>query len=741
MRGPASVASDGDRDRMPDAADLRESELDRLKDELRALQADVARLRQERQADRAALHECERLLIVKTGELAAIHASRSWKAARALGSAAALRRRFASPRSTAPAAPSAAPAPPSDAAPARRFGEMTATQPDVSLVLMPGGAASLTEVLDLLDRTEAGRRYEVLTTVPSGHPAVRTFGAPDGANATAICNAGAAAAQAPRIVFWHPATKPHPGWLAALDQCLTDFPDAGMAGGVLLNADGRLACAHLSLAGDGALQPQGQAESQFHPAFASVEAVDALPLGALMLPRAAWQQSGGLDAEIAALGYAFAELGLRLREAGRTVLRQPFARLTGEAAPRYGEWDDAYGRWRQRQLHLRRGRGLQAVGVPPAAQPRVLFFDHFVPTPDRDSGSGDIYWFLRIFRDLGYEVTLLPADDGARADHYVDDLRRCGIRVVANGWVPPGTYFLSIDRTPFDLIIAYRGTLVAPAMLDVLKSHSPNAKLVFNTVDLHFLRMEREALLARSAELLDAAFAMQRTELAAIHRVDCTILLSQAEQRLVADLLPRARTAVIPIVREIQGRRQGFANRRGVLFVGGFNHRPNVDAIVTFVREVWPLVRARLDVRLAIIGANAPPEVQALGSADGVELLGYVADLDTALAVCRLTVAPLRYGAGIKGKIVSSIAAGVPCVASAVAVEGMGIGDEVREAESPQAFADAVIEVHETPEVWTHLSDAGLRFAHATFSVASARQRIAALLASLDLPHGAAEAG
>jgi glycosyltransferase involved in cell wall biosynthesis len=119
-----------------------------------------------------------------------------------------------------------------------------------------------------------------------------------------------------------------------------------------------------------------------------------------------------------------------------------------------------------------------------------------------------------------------------------------------------------------------------------------------------------------------------------------------------------------------------------------------------------------------------------------VVVRGHVEDLEAELATCRLTVAPLRFGAGIKGKIVSSLAAGVPCVASPVAVEGMGLADglHLRVADGAAAFADAIVELHEQEAAWTALSDAGLEVARETFSVAGARRRIVAMLRELDLP-------
>jgi O-antigen biosynthesis protein len=751
------MARDGEIDNRREDAP-HEMDHDRLRE---ALEAEIARLRRDAQQDRAALRHLERAYAAKIGEVAAIYASRSWRAAMLLRAATNLRRHLVRPRRPPAAVVVATPThaiahPVAADAPARA--ELTATAPAVSLVVLGATAASVAGLLGTLTHTPAGATFEVLVALPADAPlpamaadaplpamaGVRAVAATDGDTLAAVCNRAAALAHGDHLAIWHASATPQPGWLGALADCLARHASVGMVGGVLLGADGLLQAAGASIEVDGRLTPLGRGEPPAHPAYAGVEAVDANPLGCAMLPRGVWQRFGGLDPDIAAIDHAVAELGVRLRGEGLRVLRQPFARLTGQPTPPRDDWADAYGRWRLRGLRFAHGHGLASLGLPPPPAPRALFFDHYVPTPDRDSGSADIAWHLRIFAELGWQVTLLPVNDLARDDRYVDDLRRAGIRVVANGWAAAFTEFLARTPEPFDLLVVHRGSLVAEPMLDALQRHSPQARLVFNTVDLHFLRMEREALLHRSPGMLEEAFRMQRTELAAITRADCTILLSLAERRMIADMLPRARTCVIPIMRDIPGRRAPFAPRRGAMFVGSFQHRPNVDAIVTFARDVWPLVRQRLDTTLTVVGADAPAEVLALASpGSGIAVAGYVADLEAALAACRLTVAPLRYGAGIKGKIVTSLVNGVPCVASPVAVEGMGMTEQahVRVATTPQEFADAVVDVHERPELWEALSEGGLRFARETFSVAEARRRICAMLTDLGLPAQPLNAG
>ncbi len=560
-----------------------------------------------------------------------------------------------------------------------------------------------------------------------------------GADAVAHCNREAAAATGDRIAIWDGGSTPHAGWLEALAFALDHAESAGMVGALLLAPDGHIAAAGADILPDGSLSPRGVGERPDHPTFASLTPVEALPLGAAMLPADVWRRFGGLDESIASPAQAVADLGLRLRDAGLRVLVQPAARLTAAPAPPADRWAESFGRWRLRRRRSANGNGLAALGLRRAPAPRALFIDNFVPTPDRDAASIDMVWYLRIFVALGYDTTLLPVADLARADRYVEGLRQHGVKVVANGWAASPQDFLAREPTPYDLLVVFRVTNAVGPLQDQLRAHSPNAKLVFNTVDLHFLRLEREAILHRSPEKLDESFRVQQMELAAIARADCSILLSPVEQPLIADLLPRSPTYVIPIARDVPGRAAPFVPRAGILFVGGFRHRPNADAILAFARDVWPLVRRRLAITLGIVGADPPAEVRALHDlAAGVAVLGHVEDLGALLAQCRLTVAPLRFGAGTKGKVVTTLAAGVPCVASPIAVEGMGLTDglNIRVADTPQEFADVAIGLYEDEPAWTAMSDAGLEFAQQNFSVAGLRRRLTAMLRDLGLPAG-----
>jgi SAM-dependent methyltransferase len=340
----------------------------------------------------------------------------------------------------------------------------------------------------------------------------------------------------------------------------------------------------------------------------------------------------------------------------------------------------------------------------------VLFVDWMVPTPDQDSGSMDLWYQLGLFRTLGYDIAFMPVVKPPSDSRYMDALRRAGIRLIVGEANVSAEQLLQEKASDFDLIFLNR-IHVAGRLLAHVRRCAPDARIVFNTIDLHFLREEREAALNGSQEKAQAAAQRRQDELCCITASDATIVLSEAEGRLLSALAPSAAIHVIPFVRVASDVVAPFDERTGVLFVGGFLHAPNIDAVNWFVTDIWPKVRRALPTAtLEIVGSNVSSEIRNLDSPQrGILVRGFVQDLDPVLSRVRLTVAPLRFGAGIKGKVATSLAAGVPCVATPIASEGMEVadGESILVGQSAEEFAAAIVRVHEDAAIWASLSKGG----------------------------------
>lgn len=364
----------------------------------------------------------------------------------------------------------------------------------------------------------------------------------------------------------------------------------------------------------------------------------------------------------------------------------------------------------------------------------MLVIDARTPTPDMDSGSVDCFEYLGIFKRLGIHVTFLP-EDLAHCGRYTEDLQELGIECLHRPCVDSVADAIGQLAERIDVVLVYRAR-TADWAIDIVRARAPRAKIIFDTVDLHFLREQREAELLDSDNLRRRAAETKRIELAAMRKCDATIVLSHYEMNLVKQIAPEIDCHRIPIVRDVPGRSDTpWDGRQDLMFIGGYEHAPNVDAVKYFVTEVWPLLRElQTGARFLIAGSNMPRAVKRLAAHD-IIVKGFVPDLSAAFDRVRLTVAPLRYGAGIKGKVVSSLSHGVPCIASSLAIEGSELesGVHVLTADEPREMAALIARAYCQPELWNRLSDQGLEICRKHYSVAAVTQQLSSLLSDLGL--------
>jgi glycosyltransferase involved in cell wall biosynthesis/SAM-dependent methyltransferase len=372
---------------------------------------------------------------------------------------------------------------------------------------------------------------------------------------------------------------------------------------------------------------------------------------------------------------------------------------------------------------------------------RLLYIDWSTPRPDRDAGSLTAYHLLESLIHHGYDVSFVPADLeylGA----YTDALRALGVRCLHREDIGSLEAHLARSGHEYDFAFICRAPIAADAIPHI-RRHAPQAKIILNTCDLHYLRDTREAELSGDPEKIKAAAAAKKWELDILHSCDVSIVLSHVELDIVKRELPNADVRHIPLmIASMAANPPGFDARKDMLFIGSFPHKPNVDAALYFAREVFPLIRAKLPNAIwHVIGNDPPPEVQALAHVPGIRVHGFVKDLEPIFSSVRLSVAPLRYGAGIKGKLGTSMAFGAPAVGTTIAVEGMGLvdGEHVLVADVAQAFADAVVRLHEEKALWERLSAAGYKEMLHEHSVAAVQGRIGALMHSVSPGYPAME--
>ncbi|MBK1695572.1 hypothetical protein CKO09_12665 [Chromatium weissei] len=562
------------------------------------------------------------------------------------------------------------------------------------------------------------------------------------------CNRAATEARGEFLFFLNNDTVVLNGWLDALLHTFDCIPNVGLVGSKLIYPDGRLQEAGGIIWADGSGWNWGRLADPTAPEFNFLRDVDYCSGAAILIRRALFAELGGFDSRYAPAYYEDTDLAFAVRAHGLRVLYQPLSQVVHYEGVTAGtDLTSGMKAYQVRNQALFREKWATALALHGDAESRsprfsadrrvvarMLVIDACTPTPDQDSGSLDLFNYLRLLLDFGYRVTFIPASNLLHFGRYTADLQALGVECLYHPQLTSIPQFLRERGTEFDAVMLLRVT-VAFDLIGQVRTHCPRAKIIFNTVDLHFLREQRQAELLGTASRAQVE-TVKRQELAVMQQADTTIVISPVEQALLAQEVPNVRVRVIPILRDIPGRRADFAQRNGLIFVGGFRHPPNVDAMQWFCAEIWPLIRRELPtLELRIVGSHLIPEVAALAG-NGIQVLGFVEDIAPLFAQARLSIAPLRYGAGQKGKVVTSLSYGVPAVLTPVAAEGLGLNDDEGAliAATPSAFTAAVLRLYQDATLWQQLSDGGLARMEREFSVAANRDKLAELLTELDLP-------
>ncbi|MGN2242018.1 glycosyltransferase [Frateuria sp. GZRR33] len=544
------------------------------------------------------------------------------------------------------------------------------------------------------------------------------------------CNAGAAAAKGGFLLFLNNDTQVTPGWLDALLACFAERADCGIAGARLVYPDGRLQEAGGLVFADGSCWNTGRFEDRDAPAFQYRRRTDYVTGAALLVRRAVFDRVGGFDTRYRPAYYEDTDLAFAVRQLGLAVYYEPASTVVhcegitsgtdpGSGTKRHQVINQAAfaAKWAE-QLALQPPPGTpleQAVRWQ--ARGRVLVVDGTVPDPTRDSGSLRLCGILRLLDQQGWSTCFFPDDRRAsRRDRLA--LGELGCEVLGQEELAK---WLRRHGRQLHAVILCRHT-VAGQYAGLVRRYAPQARLVFDTVDLHFLREGRAADLAGHPGLARQAAASRRSELRLIERCDATLVVSAHEQALLSELLPGARVELLSNIHKVHGCRQPQEARRDLVFIGGWGHPPNADAIRWIAGEILPRLRDALpDLRVHVLG-DLPDEARAELARPGLELHGRVPALEPWLDGCLASLAPLRFGAGVKGKINMAMSYGLPVIASTIAVEGMQLTDgvDVLVADDAAAYVEATLRLSRDARLWRQLSECGLENVRRHFSVEAA---------------------
>ena len=327
--------------------------------------------------------------------------------------------------------------------------------------------------------------------------------------------------------------------------------------------------------------------------------------------------------------------------------------------------------------------------------------------------------FLKILRELDYEVVFFP-EDSEREISYLEDLREMRIEVILQDL----EMYLKEKGSEFSFALLSRPDQ-AHIFLPIVRAYAINAKVFYDTVDLHWIRLDRESKILNDPAILKQSEKYKKIEIENCLSSDVVLTVTQNEKNILQQEIPNLKVDILPNIHEIYQNDNSFENRNDLMFIGGFNHRPNVDAVLYFIEEIFPIIKKELPgIKFFAVGSYPPPEITNLNSTD-IIVPGYVKNVDSYFLNLRVFVSPLRYGAGMKGKIGHSMSFGLPVVTTSIGAEGMNLinNENAIIADNSMEFAESVVRIYKDENLWEKLSKNSINHIDKNYSMKVLRKQ------------------
>jgi GT2 family glycosyltransferase/glycosyltransferase involved in cell wall biosynthesis len=554
------------------------------------------------------------------------------------------------------------------------------------------------------------------------------------------CNQAARTAKGKYIYFLNNDTELREGSIDRLVELLDSRPDVGLAGSKLLFPDGTLQEAGGILWNDATGWNYGRGENPNRPDFNYVREVDYCSGASLMVRRELFDSLGGFDKDFVPAYYEDADLAFRIRERGFKVFYEPRSEVihlegtshgtdvsSGIKAHQLVNQQRMLTRWGETLAAENYASGQHVMRARDRAKARtvMLVLEHYALEPDRDAGSRSTLGILDSLLAAGWVVKFWPLNR-VYSPTYTVAMEQRGIEVIDQRWTGDFETWMRQNGDELDHVLVIRPDTAAMT-LPTLMVHT-KAVLSYYGVDLHFARVRRQALLEGDEGRVREAEMLERLERRVWRNFDLVIYPSEAEAETVREMAPGAVVrAIIPFCFQTSPARTAPVATRRLLFVAGFAHAPNVDAAIFLIKKIIPALEALVGpVSVTLAGSNPTEQVRQLAGKD-VTVTGYVTEQELAglYETHRAAVVPLRFGAGVKGKVIEALSRGLPVVITSVGAQGIdGVADVVPVHDEAEDIARELARLLTDDDAWIRQSHAQTAFASENFSPAAMQRSV-----------------
>ena len=551
------------------------------------------------------------------------------------------------------------------------------------------------------------------------------------------CNEMAKFSKGKYILFLNNDTKVHKEWLIYLIKLIESDEKIGMVGSKLIYPNGKLQEAGGIVWNNGDCYNYGRGNNSDMPEYNYVKEVDYISGISILIKKCVWEKIGGFDKRYISAYYEDKDFAFEIRKLGYKVMYQPKSvvehnegisnsKILSSSIKKYQIRNKKkfIKKWKS-ELKYQKEQG-NTFPSRDKGYNRIFVIDNQIPSFNKNAGYRCTFMYLNIFKEIGLQVTFLPYNF-RKIEPYTTFLQQKGIEVLYGDWYKKNIKnWLKTNLKYFKYVYLERPKITM-TYYDLIRKHF-SGKIFYFAHDLHYIRLYRQYNITHDKKKLRKSEKSKKIEMQIFSKVDIIHVVGNYEYQILKEKFNKKIIRNIPLYiydNQLTNIEKDFSKRNGLIFVGGFSFSPNRDAVSWFSKYVYPKIVNRFqDMVWHIVGSHIPDIIRKLESKN-IKIEGFLSDeeLSSLYQKCRIAIVPLRYGAGVKGKIVEAAYNQIPIVTTSIGGEGLdnSFGTFIIEDE-PEKMSEAIINLYLDYSKLRQMSDSGKKFIEKYFSINRAKE-------------------